>query len=296
MLPIPKMSIITPSFNQALFVEETLRSVKSQEYPALEHIVMDGASTDGTVDILKRYSVTPGWEHLRWVSELDKGQSHALNKGFRLATGDIIGWLNSDDIYEPSCLANVVKAFEANPGIDFVYGDYEIMDGAGKGLLSKKEIAFDWDIMLCGLNYIAQPNVFFRRRVFAEIGYLNDALHFVMDYEFWLRAASHGLRFHHIPYPLAACRWHVDAKTVSQRPRIQQELRGVRQLYWNKRRFGNSSVQEAYEKFWNLRARAVRQWRKLRTRRVSDVVPASLYLDLWKMRAKASTNDSAGGV
>jgi glycosyltransferase involved in cell wall biosynthesis len=191
MSTIPKISVVTPSFNQAVFIEETLRSVSSQQCPVMEHIVIDGASTDKTVDILKRYSSTPGWEHLRWISEPDHGQSDALNKGFRMATGDIIGWLNSDDRYEPHCFSRVSKALEMNQLVDFVYGDYLIIDETGKTLISKKEIDFDWEIMLCGLNYIAQPNVFFRRRVFNELGYLDDSLHYVMDYEFWLRAAAH---------------------------------------------------------------------------------------------------------
>lgn len=293
MSTIPKISVVTPSFNQAVFIEETLRSVGSQQYPVMEHIVIDGASTDKTVDILKRYSSTPGWEHLRWISEPDHGQSDALNKGFRMATGDIIGWLNSDDRYEPHCFSRVSKALEMNQLVDFVYGDYLIIDETGKTLISKKEIDFDWEIMLCGLNYIAQPNVFFRRRVFNELGYLDDSLHYVMDYEFWLRAAAHGFRFQHIPSAFAACRWHLDAKTVSRNPRIEEELFSVRDKYWNKRRFHNSLVQASYQKCCNVCARASRQWRKLRTRHAIDVVPASWYLEAWKMQNKSKHPDAA---
>jgi glycosyltransferase involved in cell wall biosynthesis len=287
MSTIAKISIVTPSFNQAVFIEETLRSVGSQQYSVIEHIVIDGASTDGTVDILKRYSSTPGWEHLRWISEPDHGQSDALNKGFRMATGDVIGWLNSDDLYEPDSFARVSKAFEENPLVDFIYGDYLIIDETGKTLISKKEIDFDWEIMLCGLNYIAQPNVFFRRRVFSELGYLNDSLHYVMDYEFWLRAATHGFRFQHIPSAFAACRWHLDAKTVSRNSRSEEELLSVRDRYWNKRRFHNTLVQASYEKCCNVRARASRQWRKLRTRHAIDVVPTSWYMRAWKTRSES---------
>jgi len=246
---------------------------------------MDGASTDGTVDLLERYSSTPGWEYVHWVSEPDQGQSDAINKGLRKTTGDVIGWLNSDDLFEPGSFSAVLAVFEANPEIDFVYGDYRIMDGSGKTLLLKREIDFDWNIMLCGLNYIAQPNVFFRRRVFEKIGYLNGSLHYVMDYEYWLRAASNGLRFQHVPQTFAACRWHLDAKTVSRDPRIEKELRAVREQYWNKHRFHNSFIQNTYEKCWNVRARASRQWTKLRTRRAMDMVPASWYLELWKRRS-----------
>jgi len=287
MLAIPKISIVTPSFNQAQFIEETLRSVSTQQYPVLEHIVIDGGSTDGTVQILKRYCSTPGWEHLRWISEPDHGQSDALNKGFRMATGDIIGWLNSDDLYEADSFEKVAKSFEQNPLVDFIYGDYLIIDETGKTLISKKEIDFDWEIMLCGLNYIAQPNVFFRSGVFKELGYLNDSLHYVMDYEFWLRAAAHGCRFQHIPSAFAACRWHLGAKTVSRNPRIREELLSVREKYWNKRRFRNTLVQASYQKYCNVRARASRQWRKLRTRYAIDGVPTSWYLKGWRMRNKS---------
>jgi len=258
----------------------------------LEHIVVDGASTDGTVDILKRYQSVTGWEHLRWISELDHGQSDAINKGFRMATGDIIGWLNSDDLYQADTFARVARAFQDNPQVDFVYGDYLIIDETGNTLLLKKEIDFDWEIMLCGLNYIAQPNVFFRSRVFKELGYLNDSLHYVMDYEFWLRAAARGFRFQHIPIAFAACRWHLGAKTVSRNPHIEEELLSVRDQYWNKKRFHNSMVQTSYQKCCNVRARAARQWRKLRTRHSVDVVPTSWRLEAWKTRSQSKHPES----
>src|SRR6266481_7579947 len=110
----PKISIVTPTFNQAAFIEEALLSVKEQHYENVEHIVIDGASTDGTVELLRRYCGQPGWEHLRWISEPDRGQSDALNKGCQLITGDIVGWLNSDDRYRPRCFAEVVEAFNKN--------------------------------------------------------------------------------------------------------------------------------------------------------------------------------------
>ena len=171
--------------------------------------------------------------------------------------------------------------------MDFVYGDYRIIDETGKELILKREIDFDWDIMLCGLNYIAQPNVFFRKRVFDTLGYLNDSLHYVMDYEFWLRAASSGFRFQHIQSPLAACRWHLDAKTVSRNPRINEELRFVRDKYWNKRCISQQSIQTAYQRYCNLHARAFRQLRKFQTRHVFDFIPASWYMEMWKTLHKS---------
>src|SRR5215467_1765166 len=121
---MPKISIVTPSFNHDGFIEEALLSVKKQNYPNLEHIVVDGGSTDGTLEILQRYGSQPGWGHLRWTSEPDHGQSDALNKGFRLAQGDIVGWLNSDDRYRVGCLQKIVQAFSTHSQADVIYGDY----------------------------------------------------------------------------------------------------------------------------------------------------------------------------
>src|ERR1700729_2746740 len=124
----PRISIVTPSFNQGPFIEEALRSVKEQNYPAIEDIVVDGASKDGTMEIVKGYAGTPGWEHLRWISEPDDGQTDALNKGFRMANGEIVGWLNSDDRYRPGCFASVVRGFAGQDETDVLYGDYTWMN------------------------------------------------------------------------------------------------------------------------------------------------------------------------
>ena len=138
----PKITIVTPSYNQASFIEEALLSVQKQNYPSVEHIVIDGASTDGTVEILKRYGNLSGWEHLRWISEPDQGQSDALNKGFRMATGEIIGWLNSDDRYRANCFSYVASAFGQTPDTDVLYGDCTWIDALGNCLQIRKEIEF----------------------------------------------------------------------------------------------------------------------------------------------------------
>ena len=134
----PKVSIITPSYNQGQFIEETILSAKNQDYPNIEHIVIDGNSTDSTLDILHKYD-----NDIIWISEPDRGQSDALNKGFRIATGEIIGWLNSDDIYLPGAVKKAVDALMNNPKFDIVYGDYLIIDENSKVLLKKREINFD---------------------------------------------------------------------------------------------------------------------------------------------------------
>jgi glycosyltransferase involved in cell wall biosynthesis len=214
---VPKISIVTPSFNQAAFIEEALWSVKNQNYPNAEHIIFDGASTDGTVEILKRYSSQPGWEHLRWISELDRGQSDALNKGFQMASGDIIGWLNSDDKYRPSCFRTVAKAFPKHPQADILYGDYTWIDQTGRTMQTRREIEFSAFVLYYHrVLYIPTTSTFFRRRVFDEGNLIDIQYQFAMDYEFFLRLSGKGYRFQHIPFLLADFRWHAQSKSQSQ--------------------------------------------------------------------------------
>ncbi len=124
----PSISIVTPSFNQGAFISEALQSVKNQNYGDVEHLVIDGASQDQTTSILRRHSEMECWHHLHWISEPDRGQSDALNKGFARAQGEIVGWLNSDDRYRPGCFEHVARAFELHPEVDIVYGDYRLID------------------------------------------------------------------------------------------------------------------------------------------------------------------------
>jgi glycosyltransferase involved in cell wall biosynthesis len=215
-LPHPKISIVTPSFNQGAFIEEALISVKDQNYPAVEHIVVDGASTDQTVEILRRYTGTPGWEHLRWISEPDRGQSDALNKGFRIATGDIIGWMNSDDRYRQGCFATMTKGFTEHPAADVLYGDYTWMDENGHITDIRREIEFSRFILSYHhVLYIGTVSTFFRRRLFDEGNFLNINLKYAMDYEFFLRLAEKGYRFKHLPSVLADFRWHPQSKSTA---------------------------------------------------------------------------------
>ena len=166
------LSIITPSYNQGKFIEECLLSVKQQNYPALEHIVIDGGSTDGTLEILKQYSRQSGWGHLKWIWEPDRGQSDALNKGFRLATGDVIGWLNSDDIYLPGSFQAIANAFQERQSVDLIYGDYLMIDEAGKLLQTRREVSFSRFILRhTHVNFVqSSSSLFFLRRVVDEIG------------------------------------------------------------------------------------------------------------------------------
>ena len=227
----PKISIVTPSFNQAPFIEENIQSVLQQNYPSFEHIVIDGGSTDGTIEILKKYS------HLRWISEPDRGQSHALNKGFNTATGDIIGWLNADDTYCENILHVVAQHF-IHPEVMVVYGDGFDIDDYGnilrkrisRGISTEDFIKYWW----WKYEY-TQPAVFFRRKVFDEVGFIDEELYYAMDHDFFIRL-SLKYTFHHIPLPLANFRLYSASKTgrVHQKalPGSIWELHRVSKRYW----------------------------------------------------------------
>lgn len=178
-----KVSIVTTSYNQANFIGRTIRSVNEQNYPDIEHIIIDGGSTDGTIEILKKY------DYLTWVSEPDKGQSDALNKGLKMAKGDIIGMLNSDDLYKPGVIPLVVKEFQNDPDLDLIYGDCDYIDENDKVLFTYKAPEFNFKkLITCGYNYIPPMSTFFRKRVLDIIGLVDPALEYAMDHDFFIRA------------------------------------------------------------------------------------------------------------
>jgi glycosyltransferase involved in cell wall biosynthesis len=187
----PSISVITPSYNQGGFIEETLRSVLDQGYPELEYQVMDGGSSDGTVDILKRYD-----GRLRWVSQKDGGQGAALVAGFQRTSGEIIGWVNSDDLYAPGALAAVGEYFAAHPEVEWLFGRCPIIDRDGhvqRALITRyKELwlrRYSWRRLLIE-NYISQPAVFFRRRLYQRVGPIDPKYQCAMDYDLWLRMGA----------------------------------------------------------------------------------------------------------
>jgi glycosyltransferase involved in cell wall biosynthesis len=201
------VSIVTPSLNQARYLREAIESVEAQTYSPVEHIVVDGGSTDGTLDILA------GHDGLRWVSEADRGQSHALNKGFALAEGEILGWLNADDAYEPDAVAQAVAAIRAS-GAALVYADVTRVndDGVNPRRIPSRP-AFDlWTELNLGCG-IYSPAVFFTREALDAAGALDESLHLTMDYDLWLRI---GKRFpaKHVDAVWATQRIHDDAKTI----------------------------------------------------------------------------------
>ena len=220
----PKVSIVTPSYNQARFLPETLRSLREQDYPNIEHIVIDGGSTDGTLELL---NAAPG---IRWVSESDRGQVDALNKGFAMATGEILAWLNSDDVMNPDTVRVAVEVLQRT-GADLVYGDVEIVDEAGRPLRTSHGIPFDLRVLLYGINYIGQQTVFFRRALLPKAGPLREEFHNGFDYELWLRFSQHG-RFVYEPRLRAKIRVHPAAKSVANPATGRADTVRIVREYW----------------------------------------------------------------
>jgi len=219
-----RVSIVTPSFNQARFLPATLASLRAQDYPAIEHLVMDGGSTDGSVDILRQ---TTG---LQWVSEPDAGQVAALNKGFERATGDVLAWLNADDLFFPNTVATAMRAL-TETGADLVYGDLDIMDESGRVLRQSHGIPFDYRVLLYGINYIGQQTVFFRRSLWERAGPLRADLDNAFDHELWLRMAAHG-RLVYVPGLRAQIRYHAAAKSVARAGVTAENTQRIRREYW----------------------------------------------------------------
>ncbi len=207
----PLVSVVTPSFNQAAFLEETIRSVVRQSYPNLEYIVLDGGSTDGSQDVIRRHADRIAY----WVSQPDAGQADAINQGFARATGDILAWLNSDDVYEAGAVAAAVEAFRAHPEADALYGDCAYVDEAGAVLTVFRGEPFDLARYLTTEGYIHQPTVFFRRRVLEQVGVLDPGFHLCLDYEYWLRIGV-ACRWLYVPRTMARFRLHPQGKTQAR--------------------------------------------------------------------------------
>jgi glycosyltransferase involved in cell wall biosynthesis len=222
----PLVSIITPSYNQAHFLEETIQSVLSQDYPNLEYIIVDGGSTDGSLEIIQRYADRLAW----WVSEPDRGQTDALNKGFNRARGGVLAWLNSDDTYLPGAISQAVTCLQAHPEAALVYGDADLIDEQGKVLGPFPARQTDLRRMLRGSVHIPQQASFFRGELWPKVGPLDAEFYFAMDFDLWLRLATHG-NLIYTPQRWANFRLHQAGKTHLSDDRCYPEMiRAARRL------------------------------------------------------------------
>lgn len=207
---LPLVSIITPSFNQATYLEATIKSVLEQRYPHIEYIIMDGGSTDGSVDVIKKYE----GRIAAWVSEQDKGQTDAINKGFNRAKGDILAWINSDDTYaNPNAVADAVNFLIAHPEVAMVYADCNFIDEQGKIIGKFASRQTDYAKLRTGYVHIPQQTMFFRAKYWKELGPLDPSFYFAMDYDLWVRIAKHA-PIHYLPGKTwANFRIHTSSKT-----------------------------------------------------------------------------------
>jgi len=245
--PWPRISIITPSFNQAAFLEETIRSVLLQGYPNLEYIVIDGGSTDGCVEILKKYS-----EYLAyWVSEKDRGQSNALNKGFARATGDLIGWQNSDDFYAPGAFAAAARASLDLPGWSVLYGPAFLCDEQSKPIRAFPVGPFDIHNLIPYANMCNQA-MFFSRRVFEDGQFIDESYRHAMDQEYLLRLAIRGHHFHYVAGLEGCFRLHSSAKTHRQQEICMRECAQIYTALYKNPQLPTSLRRKALESLQQL--------------------------------------------
>lgn len=210
MSEFPLVSIITPSYNQAAFLEQTMRSVLGQDYPNIEYLVVDGGSDDGSVEIIRRYVDRLAW----WTSEKDSGQAEAINKGFARARGEYIAWLNSDDFYLPGAVLAAVKEFQLHPEAGLIFGEVQVVDKDEKVL---NHLCYgDWGLEeLMAFHIIGQPAVFLRRSVLEKTGFLDQSYHFLLDHQLWLRFALQA-EMRYVPRLLAGAHFHEDCKNQAQ--------------------------------------------------------------------------------
>lgn len=208
----PRISIVTPSYNQGQFLEETILSVLNQNYPNLEYFVMDGGSTDNSVEIIQKYAPRLTF----WESKPDRGQSHAINKGFKMATGELVAWLNSDDLLCPGALHEVAKVWMEDPTVGFINGTTELIDESGDSKGKYFGDRFDsLESLTTSRNTVAQPSTFISCQCLSEVGFLDEALHMSMDWELWLRI---GIKYNttFIPKVLSQTRHWPMTKTNTQ--------------------------------------------------------------------------------
>lgn len=249
-----KFSIVTPTLNQGKYIEKTIKSVLNQDKTDIEYLVIDGGSNDNTLKILKKYK-----KKLKYISEKDSGQSAAINKGFAKSQGDILAWINSDDEYLPNTFTNVERYFRKHPECVMVYGDYWLKNSNEIVFSKVKEIDFNKNIFLAGVNYICQPTVFFRRSLWEELGDFDENMHFAFDANWWKKVVNSGYRIDHLRQYMAVVRLHSNCKTIKYNENAIIEAKIV---------FGNNC--------WKLFYRIIRQIIKLLTRGQMNIIPNNM--------------------
>ena len=213
------VSVITPSYNQAKFLEATIQSVLSQDYPEVEYIIVDGGSTDGSVDIIKRYSDRLAW----WVSERDQGQTDAINKGFARAKGQVLAWLNSDDTYQPGAIRQAADFLQAHAEVGMVYGDTNFIDEAGRQIGRFGAAQTNYSLLRQGYVHIPQQASFFSADLWQKVGPLDPSFYFAMDYDLWVRLAKLAPLVYN-PQLWANFRLHGSGKTIASDDRCWPEM------------------------------------------------------------------------
>jgi len=250
---LPLVSIVTPSFNQARYLEATIQSVLSQDYPHIEYMIVDGGSNDETVDVIKKYQSKLAW----WVSEKDKGQTDAINKGFARASGEILAWLNSDDTYEPGAVSAAVRYLQEHPQVGMVYADCNFINETGRVIGKFGSAQTSYRLLRQGYSHIPQQTMFFRADLWKQVGPLDPSFYFAMDYDLWTRIAARS-EIRYVPQTLANFRLHTSGKTILADDRCWPEM--IRVHYRDGGSFFSVIVAKYYIRklvapIWNWRRR-----------------------------------------
>lgn len=266
---MPKISVITPSFNSIHTIRDTIESVRAQNYPDVEHIVVDGGSKDGTVELLKEYP------HLRWVSEKDEGHYHAMNKGIQMATAEIVNILNADDCFRPGALRAVGDAFAKNPDWDGLFGDIVYVNGEGQEIYRREEAKFDYNVLrFSGVCYVIHQTMFVKKSVHDRLGlYKHKEFLNSCDGDFILRLGKEHCRIGHVPALLVNYRYHQHGQSADLRVtrNMAREWRMIREAHGVRFDWIGRCISAFY--------RGKRQWQKLTRRGKFDLVPGK-----WKLR------------
>jgi len=264
----PTISIVTPTFNSIATLKETIESVLAQDYKNWEHIVIDGGSTDGTLDLLRSYL------HLQWISEKDQGHYHAMNKGIEQASGDVIAILNADDCYREDALTHVAEAFTQNPGWDALFGDIVYVDGQSREIFRREEACYDYDVLRFGsVCYVIHPTLFVKKAIYERLGaYRYDKFLNCCDVDFILRLGQNRCRVGHIPQLLANYRMHQFGQSADRRvaENSRREHLAIRAEHGFPRGITG--------KFLELFAKVKRQFQKLFYRGKLDLISGKWFL------------------